>query len=57
MKCVIGNIHQKFSLLGATQPIDFVCFTDQDTVTTLDEIVLVVCALVNIYACLMFIFL
>lgn len=36
---VIGNIRQKFSLLSATQPIDFVSVNDEEAVTTLDKIV------------------
>ena len=42
---VIGNIRQKYSILGCTQPIDFVSSTE--TVTTLDKIVCVTCALIN----------
>ena len=42
---VIGNIRQKYSILSCTQPIDFVNSNDQ--VTTLDKIVCVTCALVN----------
>ena len=34
--------------LNATQPINFVSVANQDTVTTLDEIVLVACALINV---------
>ena len=41
---VIGNVHNKYSILSATQPIDFVVSSN---VTTLDKIVLVSCALVN----------
>jgi hypothetical protein len=44
---VIGNIRKKFSILGATQPIDFVTVRNGD-VTTLDKIVTICCALVNI---------
>ena len=43
---VIGNIRKKFSLLSATQPIDFVTSPDESK-TTLDKIVYVCCALVN----------
>ena len=42
---VIGNIRQKYSILSCAQPIDFVNSNDQ--VTTLDKIVCVTCALVN----------
>ncbi len=42
---VIGNIRQKYSILSATQPIDFVC--SNETVTTLDKIVYVSCGLIN----------
>ena len=38
MELVIGNIHQKFSLLSATQPIDFV-----PSVCTLDKVVHAAC--------------
>ena len=38
---VIGNIRQKFSLLSATQPIDFVNVSDEESITTLDRIVCV----------------
>ena len=43
---VIGNIRKKFSLLSATQPIDFVTSPDESK-TLLDKIVYVCCALVN----------
>lgn len=43
---VIGNIRKKFSLLSATQPIDFLISTDESK-TLLDKIVCVSCALVN----------
>ncbi len=42
---VIGNIRQKYSILSSTQPIDFVNSNSQ--VTTLDKIVCVTCALIN----------
>ena len=41
---VIGNVRKKYSMLNCTQPIDFVISSDE---TTLDKIVLVSCALVN----------
>ena len=44
---VIGNIRKKYSILGATQPIDFVTVRNGD-VTTLDKIVTICCTLVNI---------
>ncbi len=44
---VIGNVRKKYSLLSDTQPIDFVISTDGKE-TTLDKIVTVSCALVNI---------
>ena len=43
---VIGNIRKKFSLLSATQPIDFLTSPDKSA-TPLDKIVYVCCALVN----------
>ena len=43
---VIGNIRKKYSLLSATQPIEFVSSADETT-TTLDKIVCVACALIN----------
>ena len=43
----IANIRKKCSILGATQPIDFVSVRNGD-VTTLDKIVTICCALVNI---------
>ena len=42
----IGNIRKKFSLLSATQPIDFVTSPDESK-TLLDKIVYIRCALVN----------
>ena len=44
---VIGNIRQKYSILSSTQPIDFVNSNNQLQVTTLDKIVCVTCALIN----------
>ena len=44
---VIGNIRKKYSILSATQPIDFVTVRNGD-VTTLDKIVTCCCALVNL---------
>ena len=43
---VIGNIRKKFSLLSATQPIDFLT-SPEESKTLLDKIVCVCCALVN----------
>ena len=43
---VIGNICKKYSILSATQPIDFVTVRTGDA-TTLDKIVTSCCALVN----------
>lgn len=43
---VIGNIRKKYSILSATQPIDFVTVRNGD-VTTLDKIITSCCALVN----------
>ena len=45
---VIGNVRKKYSILSATQPIGFVISTSGETKTTLDKIVSVSCALVNI---------
>ena len=42
----IGNIRKKYSLLSATQPIEFVSSSDEN-ITTLDKIVYVSCALIN----------
>ena len=44
---VIGSVRKKYSLLSATQPIDFVMSANGEE-TTLDKIVHVACALVNI---------
>ena len=44
---VIGNIRKKYSLLSATQPIDFVICNGIET-PTLDKIVNVCCALINV---------
>ena len=43
---VIGNIRKKYSILSATQPIDFVTVRNGDAIT-LDKIVTTCCALVN----------
>ena len=43
---VIGNIRQKFSMLSSTIPIDFV--SSNETVPTLDKVVCVACALINL---------
>ena len=43
---VIRNILKKYSILSATQPIDFVTVRNGDA-TTLDKIVTSFCALVN----------
>lgn len=43
---VIGNVRKKYSLLSDTQPVDFVISTDNEE-TTLDKIVTVSCALIN----------
>ena len=47
MERVIGNIRKKYSILGATQPIDFVTVGNGE-VTTPDKIVTSCCALVNL---------
>ena len=44
---VNGNIRNKYSILGATQPIDFVTVGNGE-VTTPDKIVTSCCALVNL---------
>ena len=44
---VIGSIKQKYSLLDKTLPIDFLMNKD-DSLITLDKIVLICCALVNL---------
>ena len=47
MERVIGFVRQKYSILSATQPIDFVTSKDEN-VPTLDKIVCICCALVNL---------
>ena len=47
MERVNGNIRNKYSILGATQPIDFVTVGNGE-VTTPDKIVTSCCALVNL---------
>ena len=44
---VIGNIRNKYSILGATLPIDFAKVRSGNA-TTLDKILTVCCALVNL---------
>ena len=44
---VIGNVRKKYSLLSSTVPVDFVT-SDSNEETTLDKIVCVSCALVNL---------
>ena len=44
---VVGNIRKKYSILGATQPIDFVTVGNGE-ITTPDKIVTSCCALVTI---------
>ena len=44
---VIGNIRKKYSILSSTQPITFV-MSKTNSLTTLDKIVIVSCALCNI---------
>ena len=44
---VIGNICKKYSILGATQPIDFVTVGNGE-MTTPDKIVTSCCALINL---------
>ena len=44
---VIGNLNKKYAILGQTQPIDFV-IARTNSKTTLDKIVTVSCALVNV---------
>ena len=43
---VIGNVRKKYSILSATQPIDFV-ISENNAETTLDKIVHIACALSN----------
>ena len=45
---VIGNIRKEYSILGCTQSIDFI---SSETITTLDKIVCVSCALINVLFC------
>ena len=45
---LIGIIRNKYSLLSATQPIDYVINEDENTVPTLDKIVHVCCGLINL---------
>lgn len=44
---VIGNIKKKYTMLGTTQPIDYLICRDNNT-TTLDMVVTVCCALNNL---------
>ena len=44
---VIGNIRKKYGILGATLPIDFTKVRSGEA-TTLDKVVTVCCALVNL---------
>ena len=43
---VIGRLRQKYSILSSTIPIDFVKTDESTTVTTLDKMVNVGCALI-----------
>ena len=46
---VIGSVRQKYTILSATIPIDLLmCKGDTCTVTTIDKICHVCCALVNL---------
>ena len=45
---VIGLLRQKYSILSSTLPIDFVKTDESTTVTTLDKMVNVGCALINL---------
>lgn len=45
---LIGSIRQKYTFLSATQPIDLVSVEDESILPTLDKIVHVCCALVNL---------
>ena len=45
---VIGLLRQKYSILSSTMPIDFVKTGESTTVTTLDKMVNVGCALINL---------
>ena len=45
---VIGLVRQKYSILSATQPIDFVITIDKDVAPIVDKIVCICCALVNL---------
>ena len=47
MERVVGNIRNKNSILGATQPIDFVTVGNGE-VTSPDKIVTTCCALINL---------
>ena len=47
---VIGNIRKKYSILSSTQPITFV-MSKTNSLTTLDKIVIVSCALCNFFIC------
>jgi len=44
---VIGNIVQKYQIVDSTIPITFLSVAEEDAVTTLDKVVTVCCALVN----------
>lgn len=45
---VIGNVRRKFTFLSQTQPISFLVSSPGEDVTTLDKIVTVSCALINL---------
>ncbi|KAK0155423.1 hypothetical protein N1851_002225 [Merluccius polli] len=45
---VIGSVRQKYTILGGILPIDFLMCKDSDGYCTIDKIVLVCCALVNL---------
>ena len=45
---LIGSICQKYVFLSATQPIDLLSVEDESILPTLDKIVHVCCALINL---------
>uniref|UniRef100_UPI00358E2535 uncharacterized protein n=1 Tax=Myxine glutinosa TaxID=7769 RepID=UPI00358E2535 len=44
---VIGHLRQKYTILSSTVPIDCLLTNEEETVTTLDKMVFVGCALIN----------
>ena len=47
VECAIGNLRKKYSLLDQTLPIDFLITEKDKEVLTLDKLVHIACALIN----------